>query len=891
MKLLCGILFAGALCGAASTLAQVSGSPAHSEVAREGAGVPFSVGYKKKIEIPVAGATAAYSMDSSVAEADAVNGVVEIEGRSPGSAMVVVVTAAGVQTLSVIVPQPPPSYPPGFVPPEAVGGVGERGSYEFRYSSDPAQITNAIEFIRTQGDSFTRLQITNATLFSSSSTQTTVGFPLASYEISRPRRDVTFIDQQVTDTPLTLDGYLVRGLHVREGPWEFHGGFTSVAIFQGLFLSTDPEYLAGISRTFSLHGYGSLEGGFYYFQNPRKELEVAGNGGVGSLTWRIRHKDKARLLAELGVSHWGVAFASRGEYDDKKTRITGDFRVVPQRFASLAVNNLRGTFGDLNASHDFNSRLFATLTLGQSGFNLPLLQQDTFTASSTVTYKLNHNFSLLSGAAYSRFASRLPAAATIETVNLPIGVDFASRHFGTGFEYQRTDNFDGSGGNDYSFNARGAAGQFQMSAFYRHDVQVPTIASVFAQIPGLEDLLQRAGIVVTNPDELAQLLNNTALLATLGFSVPLTVNLAPVRNDLSASLGWMGRGQSHPQVNLSYFDSRSELIQGKFNFSSSSVSYSQRVTHTNDVVASLSLLRTFSGTGSADFRPVFSLSLRHRFSSAPGLLLPGRHGAIQGHVFRDDQSTTLYKDSQSGMAGVEVRLDEDRVTHTDANGYYAFHHVPFGTHTVEAKVDSSEPFFHTTDSPATAAINSTVDFGINFAKGQLFGYLLNDAGAGINGVTVELEGAGTARTVQTDMDGKFTFRGLESGSYTVKTEPGSYPSGYSLQNLEPRQATVELGKPEKVEISVRAIRAISGRITAYDRVTQKTVSMADVPVRLKELKLETKSGSNGAYVFRNLPAGTYTLVATYAGKEISRSVIVPSGPASMRDVDLDVGAK
>lgn len=891
MKLLCGILCALAFWSAASTLAQVPGPPAHTEVAREGAGVPFSVGYKKKIEIPVAGVTAAYSMDSTVVEADAVNGVVELEGRGPGTAIVMVVTPAGVQTLSIVVPQPPPSYPPGFVPPAAEGSIGERGSYEVRYNSDPAQLTNSIEFIRSQGDSFTRLQITNATLFSSSSNQTTVGFPLASYEISRPHRDITFIDQQVTDAPLTLDGYLVRGLHVREGPWEFHGGFTSIAIFQGLFLSTDPEYLAGISRTFSLHGYGSLEGGFYYFQNPRKELEVAGNGGVGSLTYRIKHKDRARLLAELGVSHWGVAFATRGEYDDKKTRVTGDFRVVPQRFVSLAVNNLHGTFGDLNASHDFSNRLFAALTLSQSGFNLPLLQQNTFSVNSTFTYKLNRNFSLLSGAAYSRFASQLPAAATIETVNLPIGMDFASRHFGTGFEYQRTDNFDGSGGNDYSFNIRGSAGQFQMSAFYRHDVQVPTIASVFAQIPGLQDLLQRTGIVVTSPDELAQLLNNTALLATLGFSAPLTVNLAPVRNDLSASLGWMGRSQSHPQLNLSYFDSRSELIQGEFNFSSSTVSYSQRVSHTNDLVASFSLLRTFSGTGSADLRPLFSLSLRHRFSSAPSLLLPGRHGAIEGHVFRDDQSTTLYKDQQSGIAGVEVRLDDDRVTHTDANGYYAFHHVPYGTHTVEARLESSEPFFHTTDSPATAAINSTIDFGINFAKGQIFGYLLNDAGAGINGVTVELGGAGPTRTTQTDMDGKFNFRGLEPGNYVVKTEPGSYPSGYSLQNLEPRQATVELGKPEKVEISVRAIRAISGKVTAYDRSTLKTVPMADVSVRLKELKLETRSGSSGAYVFRNLPAGTYTLVAVYGGKEISRTVEVPSGPASMRDIDLDVGAK
>ena len=45
---------------------------------------PVSVGYQKKIEITVAGATAAYSMDSEIAEASVANGIVQIQGRAPG---------------------------------------------------------------------------------------------------------------------------------------------------------------------------------------------------------------------------------------------------------------------------------------------------------------------------------------------------------------------------------------------------------------------------------------------------------------------------------------------------------------------------------------------------------------------------------------------------------------------------------------------------------------------------------------------------------------------------------------------------------------------------------------------------------------------------------------
>src|SRR5205085_1600912 len=254
--------------------------------------------------------------------------------------------------------------------------------------------------------------------------------------------------------------------------------------------------------------------------------------------------------------------------------------------------NQHGTFASLNATRDLNSRLFGSFSLSQSGFNLPSLQQSTFTSSMNLTYKLTRNFSVSSGSAYSRFKSTVPLTNVVQTVNLPVGIDFSSRHFGSGFQYQRTDNFDGTGGNDYAINLRGSAGQFLMSAFYRHDVQVPTLAAIFAQIPGLQDLLERAGIVVTNPDELAQLLQNSALLSTLGFTAPLTVNLAPVRNDLSASVNWMGKAPSHPQVGLSYFDSNTQLLQGSFRFSSGSLSYSQHVTHTNDVIASITLLRT-----------------------------------------------------------------------------------------------------------------------------------------------------------------------------------------------------------------------------------------------------------------------------------------------------------
>jgi Carboxypeptidase regulatory-like domain len=529
------------------------------------------------------------------------------------------------------------------------------------------------------------------------------------------------------------------------------------------------------------------------------------------------------------------------------------------------------------------------------------LSQSTFTINSLLNFKINRYFSVNGGGSYATFQSTVPVGPRIATVNIPVGVDYSTRHFGTGFQYQRTVTIEGGGsGNDYAVNVRASAGPFQATAFFRHDVQVPTLATIFSQIPGLQDALDRAGIVATTPEQIAELLRNTALLQLLGFTNAFTVDLAPSRNDVSADASWNFHGPSRRKVDLNYFYSNTDLLQGNFILTTATLSYSQKIHSTNDMIGSAALVRT-QNNGVTTTRPLFSVSLQHRFFSVPSLLLPGRHGMIQGHIFRDDESSGRFSTQVPLLSGVEVRLDENRVTRTDSSGYYSFHHVPFGVHRVEARLQSDEPFFYTTDSPATADMNATIDFGINFAKGQIFGFLLNDAGAGINGIAVELKGEKFSRRVQTGLTGKFAFTGLSPGEYFISTLPDSYPPGYALQDLTTQTITVESGKPASAQFTARALRSLGGKVLVYDPGSLQTVPLAGAVVRLKELLPETKTagvktveiktGETGAYLFRNLAAGTYTVAIEHDGKEISRTVTLPATPANVRDIDLNAGSK
>jgi hypothetical protein len=76
----------------------------------------------KTVTLPIAGATAAYTLDGFLAEASAENGLVSVVGIHSGSTHVVVLTPSGVQTLEFLITVLPPFTPKGLFSPSADWG-------------------------------------------------------------------------------------------------------------------------------------------------------------------------------------------------------------------------------------------------------------------------------------------------------------------------------------------------------------------------------------------------------------------------------------------------------------------------------------------------------------------------------------------------------------------------------------------------------------------------------------------------------------------------------------------------------------------------------------------------------------------------------------------------
>ncbi|HEY7009603.1 MAG TPA: carboxypeptidase regulatory-like domain-containing protein [Jatrophihabitantaceae bacterium] len=263
-----------------------------------------------------------------------------------------------------------------------------------------------------------------------------------------------------------------------------------------------------------------------------------------------------------------------------------------------------------------------------------------------------------------------------------------------------------------------------------------------------------------------------------------------------------------------------------------------------------------------------------------------RRGNIDGIVFKDDEGSGVYTPGLPVLANVEIVLDGASYTRSDLSGRFRFDDVEEGRHRVEARYASSELTYFTTPSPVDVASGASVAFGIAPSRSSLRGVVRTDAGAGLSGVVIQISGNGRRTSARTGDDGAFVAEGLRAGDYDVSVEAGSVPAGYPVALLAPQRVHVEQERPGRATFVLRPYRSIAGRARVFNRETGKYEVLSGATVELEPLKRSSITDGNGQFAFRDVPPGSYTIVARLDGREQRSAVEVAEGPTIVRDVDV-----
>ncbi len=231
-----------------------------------------------------------------------------------------------------------------------------------------------------------------------------------------------------------------------------------------------------------------------------------------------------------------------------------------------------------------------------------------------------------------------------------------------------------------------------------------------------------------------------------------------------------------------------------------------------------------------------------------------------------------------GLSGVKVTLSTDgRSTVTDAGGKFQFPVSP-GKFTVtpskegfkaepvslEVEVASHDPM------PVEFALHEESSAGTGPTLLSISGGVVS-AGEDATGVSLELSG-GASQAVTLDGSGRFAFRDLAPGTYTVTPSRGA-------RRFHPVSQTFTLGGADAAGVAFTLLPAyrVSGKVTAAGS------PIADAVVALGGAATRTATtGASGAFAFDGLDAGTYTLGAAKEGYRA-----VASSPASVA-VSADV---
>jgi hypothetical protein len=802
--------------------------------------------------LDAAGAIAAFAVDPTIVDVSVEAGRVVLLGRRGGDTVVTVVLAGSVESFRVHVD------PPVIEPDVRTLESSARTVLEGRYDSALHRFTGVVTGRGRVGDSEVRVHAEAVRQSPPVDGEAPTALPAASVEIVNAQRSIVLLDKFVQDSPLTLDGVVLRGVHVQQGEWDVHAGIASWSPLEG-FLSKGGERAVTVARSFGM-GTMRVTPRVAWFPDARGGTKSVGAVSIefgGGKTQPLHVRAEAGLSGGPGVA---VEADYRTQQRDAWLRATSR----PQDFAALNAGPPPGT----QAEGAWTEQLNAATSVSVSGSASALKFEQTDTHSATARAELRRqlgehwNASLMaSGGDFRASGGEALRRTTVGT-----GVGWDSPQWGVSGQYRwQTNSLSDQGGQGGRVSVRANMDGWRASGFVDVQQQAPTLDLVLGNRSDLARTLAGLGIVAAQPEDILHALHDNASLITGQGTVIGPVRLNPLRTYAGADLSWRGRGAARPEIGVRVLRDHVEGVVGARSSSVASLHAGWRVNDNTDVGVALSRWVTQSAGQEKMGETGVQVNVR-TFLDRP-LIAPGSSAPITGQVFRGDDAQHL------PLAGIDVVLDRNRRTRTDSDGRFEFDRPGTGSHSVEAVLPAQGSAYFTTPSMVTREPGGKADFGIALAGVRVTGAVRNDAGLPVPGVAVRAEGGSTASAL-TDSDGMYRLT-VAPGDVQVSIAPESVPAGHDLRALAPRKRKLESGQPATVNFVLRTMRSLEGVVAG--------AAGRPVTVTVVELGRSVTTDANGRFIMRGLPAGQLTFVV---GDGTATRVDMPERAGVVRGVTL-----
>lgn len=729
------------------------------------------------------------------------------------------------------------------------------------------------------------------------------------------------LDSELNVSPLSLNGYTMRGPHLAASEASRLRG---LELFAGvarpvLTLFDDSEgYLGGAVLPLSGGPKWSVRAGLLAVAPRRQGGQATHAGGMGGgLVWHVDGRfapdSRTTVEGEAAYARNGLSWRARSElrrgdfnfyaealrFDHRSPLAALGAQAGGRRMEALSVtwsphSRLSANFSHSRAANRFVSRT-RTATLDNSallaGLNLQLTrgarlglrysgqEVETGAGLGSPLQLSSHSIAATYSARFNRRWSNEFEAGLATSRELTAG-----SQAGRGLSLREELRLSGEG--------------WSAAGFLNYRSNTPTLA----------------GLVMRNPQLLPPPLRSA-------YEANPALFLASNRDALPALLGWLPLPETRDAavgLRLQAALARYQFIaESRYDAGESLAHVRRGVTTTFSAVARLDAAHSIRVSGARSFafdggqgRAALTFSFVRRFGvpgSGFGLarLFGLDKGRVEGRAFLDLDADGLDDPEEPGVVGLTVRLDDRRSATTDSRGRYSFSSLTPGEHVVALTSDKlgvSLRASTATEQFVTVGARQTASVGFGLSDfGSVGGRVFNDlfltgsadaAGApGLPGVRVLLRGANVV-SLTTDASGLYDFRNLAPGNYTLEIDPASLPADFRLPARLSWPVTLSPLQGFFMDIPLAAQRAVSG-VVFLDRDGDGRFEPArDLPLagaRVAAGRSETTTDGNGSYLLRGLPAGRVTVRATRRDRVESLETSLDLGPDPAFRRGHDVG--